>query len=82
MKPYGRRKPVHTCVKGHQNCSICHPEDVNKTRERIETKKEILAEEFIEDYYGKRCPAFCEECVICENWEHLDKMKANNDSSS
>jgi|GEM_PF-5417013 len=42
MKKYGKIK-ISTQVEGHQNCTICHPEDEAdvKARARRENKKEI-----------------------------------------
>lgn len=36
--------------------------------------REITAQEFIESYFGKRCPDFIEGCVCCEAWKHFDEL--------
>ena len=34
-----------------------------------------LIKEAVKEYYGKRCPDFEPECVVCQAWAEYDKAK-------
>jgi hypothetical protein len=36
-----------------------------------------LAEPLLLEFFGERCPDFCDACVCCRRWKALDDLLAN-----
>lgn len=32
-------------------------------------------EEFLEEFFGEKCPDFDEKCLVCQLWWNLEEMK-------